>query len=69
MRFDLLPTSIIVKAGTRLRLSFAGADPRQRFRTVQFEPPPVIELYSPGNHTSRLSLPVAGELIFAAPES
>src|SRR5690606_28910248 len=32
MRFDLLPTSTVIPAGSRLRLTLAGADPRQRFQ-------------------------------------
>ena len=69
MHFDLLPTSMIVKAGMRLRVSFAGADPRQRFRTVVFDPPPAIRLHHLDGASSRLSLPVAGDLRFVQPGS
>src|SRR5690606_27141980 len=58
MRFDLLPTSTVVKAGRRLRLSFAGADPRQRFRTVSFDPPPVISIHNLPDMASKFRLPV-----------
>ena len=58
MRFDLLPTSIILEAGTRLRLKLAGADPRQRFRTIKFDPPPVLTVHNVEEHASLVSLPV-----------
>jgi putative CocE/NonD family hydrolase len=58
LRLDLLPTSYIVKAGHRLRLALAGADPRQRSRNVTFEPAPTITVYRSDRHASRLSLPL-----------
>nr|MBO2488672.1 peptidase S15 [Gammaproteobacteria bacterium] len=65
MRLDLLPTSTIIKAGHRLRLTVAGADPRQRTRNVQFNPPPTIHiLHDAALHVSQLSLPVLGALEF-----
>jgi putative CocE/NonD family hydrolase len=65
MRIELLPTSTIVKSGHRLRLSISGADPRQRSRSVQFDPPPTIGIFGGGNADSALLLPVIGELEFA----
>ena len=65
MHFDLLPTSTVVKAGRRLRLSFAGADPRQRFRTVSFDPPPVISIHNLVGTASKLELPVVEKAQFA----
>ncbi|HEU4625106.1 MAG TPA: CocE/NonD family hydrolase [Steroidobacteraceae bacterium] len=65
MRLDLLPTSIIVKSGERLRLTIAGADPRQRSRSVQFDPPPTIGIYHDAKHRSQLFLPVLSEPQFA----
>jgi hypothetical protein len=58
LRLDLLPTSTIIKAGHRLRLTIAGADPRQRSRTVQFDPPPTIAVYRDQQRPSQLALPV-----------
>lgn len=61
LRFDLLPTSTVVAAGSRLRLTLAGADPRQRFRTIMFDPPPVISVHNLDDLPSVLSLPVASD--------
>lgn len=60
LRLDLLPTSTIVKAGHRLRLTVAGADPRQRSRNVKFDPPPTLTLHHDREHASKLTLPVVG---------
>lgn len=59
LRMDLLPVSLIVKAGHRLRFRVAGADPRQRFRTVAFDPAPVITVLRDSRHASSISLPFA----------
>jgi uncharacterized protein len=64
MRIDLLPTSTIVRQGHRLQLTIAGADPRQRSRSLQFDPPPTLSIYSGAAHASGLSLPVLGALEF-----
>jgi putative CocE/NonD family hydrolase len=69
MRIDLLPTSTIVKSGHRLRLTFSGADPRQRSRSVQFDPPPTIAIFNGKKADSILSLPVIGDLQFAPSDS
>jgi putative CocE/NonD family hydrolase len=66
MRLDLLPTSTIVKAGHRLRVTIAGADPRQRSRNVQFDPPPQIRVLRDAAHASQLSVPIVGRLEFAS---
>jgi hypothetical protein len=66
MRLDLLPTSTIVKAGHRLQLRIAGADPRQRSRNVQFDPPPTIRVLRDAAHASRLSVPMIGRLQFVS---
>jgi putative CocE/NonD family hydrolase len=60
LRLDLLPTSTIVKAGHRLRLTVAGADPRQRSRNVKFDPPPTITVHHDREHASQLTLPIVG---------
>ncbi len=65
MRLDLLPTSTIVKSGHRLRITIAGADPRQRSRNVQFDPPPQIRILRDAAHASQLSVPIVGRLEFA----
>jgi putative CocE/NonD family hydrolase len=65
MRIDMLPTSTIIKSGHRLRLSISGADPRQRSRSVQFDPPPTVAIFSGEKADSMLSLPLIGELEFA----
>jgi putative CocE/NonD family hydrolase len=58
LRLDLLPTSTLIKAGERLRLRFAGADPRQRSRTLQYSPPPVLGIHRDQKRSTRLHLPV-----------
>lgn len=60
MRLDLLPTSTIIKAGHRLRVTIAGADPRQRSRNVQFDPPPTIRIWHDAKRSSSVSLPLIG---------
>ncbi|MBM0106314.1 CocE/NonD family hydrolase [Steroidobacter sp. S1-65] len=60
MRLDLLPTSTIIKAGHRLRLTVAGADPRQRSRNVTFDPPPTLSIHFDREHASQLTLPIVG---------
>jgi len=61
LQFDLMPTSTIVKAGSHLRLRLAGADPRQRFRTIQFDPPPVVTIHQGESGVSSLQLPLASD--------
>ncbi len=60
LRLDLLPTSTIIKAGHRLRLTVAGADPRQRSRNVKFDPPPTLTIHHDREHASQLTLPIVG---------
>jgi len=64
MRLDLLPTSIVIKAGHRLRLTVAGSDPRQRSRSIVYDPAPVIKLHRQADSLSKLLLPVASPPIF-----
>jgi putative CocE/NonD family hydrolase len=66
LRLDLLPTSTILKKGDRVRLTIAGADPRQRSRTIEFDPPPQISILHDREHPSRVELPVIGALKFEA---
>lgn len=69
LRLDLLPTSTIVKAGHRLRLTVAGADPRQRSRNVKFDPAPTINIHHDDKHASQLAIPIVGELKQAAAQA
>lgn len=64
MRFDLLPTSTVIPAGSRLRLTLAGADPRQRLRSLLFDPPPVVSIHNLAGRSSTLSLPTRAGLRF-----
>jgi hypothetical protein len=57
LRFDLLPTSTIVKKGYRLRLVVTGADPRQR-NYLHLSPAPTVTVYSGGAMASYIELPV-----------
>lgn len=67
LRLDLLPTSMIMKAGERMRLTIAGSDPRQRSRTLQFAPAPTVAIYHDAAHPSQLILPVLSQPQFAGP--
>lgn len=56
---DLTPVARIVPAGQRLRLTIAGADPRQRnLQEIKQYPAPNITVYWGGGSMSRLDLPV-----------
>lgn len=56
-RFAFLPTSWIVRRGSHLRLSFAGAD-ADHFRQVPHGRPPRLEILRSGEHPSRITLPM-----------
>ncbi|WP_338446403.1 CocE/NonD family hydrolase [Pelagerythrobacter marensis] len=57
---SLTPLSRVVSAGTRLRFTVTGADPRQRnLDDVKIDPPPVIAVRRGGLDASRLELPLA----------
>lgn len=56
----LTPLSRVVPAGARLRLTVAGADPRQRnLKDIQLTPAPVITVFHGGKDASRIDLPVS----------
>jgi putative CocE/NonD family hydrolase len=56
---SLLPVSHIVPAGSRLRLTITGADPRQRnLEDIRREPAPVMTLHLGGGYAAALDLPV-----------
>lgn len=54
----MLPAARVIKAGHRLRLIVAGADPRQRnLANIKQTPPPVLTLVHGGRDAARLDLP------------
>lgn len=60
LAIDLTPVSRIVPAGARLRVTIAGADPRQRnLKDIQQTPPPVITVERGAAAPSWIELPVA----------
>ncbi len=55
----LTPLSRVIPAGVQLRLTVAGADPRQRnLKDIQLTPPPVITVFHGGKDASRIDLPI-----------
>jgi predicted acyl esterase len=59
VNIDMTPVSRVVPAGARLRLTVAGADPRQRnLKDIRVTPAPVITVHRGGANASRLDLPV-----------
>jgi predicted acyl esterase len=53
------PVSRVIAAGSRLRLTIAGADPRQRnLQQIRISPAPRITVYSGGRDASRIELPI-----------
>ncbi len=56
----LTPLSRVIPAGAKLRLTVAGADPRQRnLKDIQLTPAPVITVFHGGKDSSRIDLPVS----------
>ncbi len=56
---DLTPVSRVMPVGNRLRITIAGADPRQRnLKEIMQTPPPVFTVVRGGNAGSRVELPV-----------
>ena len=56
----LTPLSRVVPAGSKLRLTIAGADPRQRnLNDIKITPAPVIGVVRGGRDPSRIELPLA----------
>jgi putative CocE/NonD family hydrolase len=61
MQIALLPVSLIAPAGSRLRVTLAGADPRQRdLADLRIDPAPSISVHSGPMHPSRVELPIVG---------
>lgn len=56
LRFDLLPTSTIIRKGWRLRLVITGADPRQRV-FMKADPAPTVTLHSGASMASYIDIP------------
>lgn len=60
VNIDMTPVARVVPAGARLRLTIAGADPRQRnLKDIRQDPAPVITVLRGGADASRLDLPIA----------
>ena len=60
LAIDLTPVSRVVPAGARLRVTIAGADPRQRnLKDIEQKPAPVITVQRGGTRASWIELPVA----------
>ena len=57
--FELMPVSVIVRAGHRLRIAIAGAD-ADTFRRIPEEGAPFIMVYRSAAHPSHVALPIIG---------
>ncbi|MFL6728155.1 MAG: CocE/NonD family hydrolase [Sphingomicrobium sp.] len=57
LKFEIMPTSYVFKAGHRLQLTITGADPRERARDLQGLSK-TITILSDAQHPSALTLPV-----------
>lgn len=55
MRFEMLPTSYVFKAGHRIQVTVTGSDHRERERDIA--PAPTITLYADRAHPSAVTLP------------
>ena len=55
----MTPISRVVPAGSRLRFTIAGADPRQRnLQEIRLDPAPEISVLRGGLDASRVELPL-----------
>lgn len=60
LAIDLTPVSRVVPTGARLRVTIAGADPRQRnLKDIEQKPAPVITVQRGGTRASWIELPIA----------
>lgn len=57
LAFELMPISVLVPAGHRLRLAIAAAD-ADTFRPIPADGTPVLAVHLGGAHASRVTLPV-----------
>jgi putative CocE/NonD family hydrolase len=55
--FEMIPTSVLIRKGHRLRIAIAGAD-RDNFVRIPERGDPVISVYRGGDHASYIALPV-----------
>ncbi len=55
--FDLHPTSYMIKAGHRIRVTITCAD-KDNALTLELSPPPTITLYRNANYASYITLPI-----------
>jgi uncharacterized protein len=57
--FELMPVSVVVRAGHRLRIAIAGAD-ADTFRRIPEEGAPIIMVYRNAARPSHIALPITG---------
>jgi hypothetical protein len=55
--FDLLPISIIIKRGHRIRIAITCSD-KDNYETPRLLPPPTIKVYRNVNYPSCITLPI-----------
>jgi len=55
--FDLLPTSIIFKAGYRIQVITMCAD-KNNYLTVELSPKPVVNIFRSSDPSSYIALPI-----------
>jgi putative CocE/NonD family hydrolase len=62
LRFSMLPNAWVFKAGHKVRLRIAGADPRQRnLAAIATDPAPVITIHSSVDRPSAIYLPLVAD--------
>ncbi|HRD26902.1 MAG TPA: CocE/NonD family hydrolase [Caulobacter sp.] len=64
--FNMMPISVVIAQGHRVRLSIAGADAAAFARIPATGPAPVYDVRRGGDAASRLLLPTAGPIILTA---
>jgi hypothetical protein len=57
LTFGLLPTSVLIKQGHRIRIAIAGHD-KDTFTRIPAEETPVLTLQRSGVYASHIDLPV-----------
>jgi len=63
--FTMMPISVVLKPGHRIRLSIAGAD-AAAFASVPADgPPPLYAFERGGGRRTRLLLPTAGDILLS----
>jgi putative CocE/NonD family hydrolase len=62
LRFSMLPNAWVFKAGHKIRMRIAGADPRQRnLAEIATDPAPVITIHSNMDRPSAIYLPLVAD--------